>query len=167
VFERVPASETRLTSDDRPVPGWPDVRERIAAGGRFWLATSRADGAPHVMPLLTVMVDGEVFFSAGPSTRKAKNLAMNARCVLTHSSESMDIIIEGHASKVRDEGLLRRVADAYDAKCGWQVEVRDGALHGEGAPTAGPGPYEVYAVTLDTVFGFGTDESLTAMRWRF
>ena len=48
-----------------------------------------------------------------------------------------------------------------------RIKVRDGAFYGDGAPTAGPPPYEVYAVTPATVFGFGEDESFSATRWRF
>ena len=53
------------------------------------------------------------------------------------------------------------------------VTVRDGAFHdgafhdAEGAPTAGPPPYDVYEVIPTTAFGFGTDESFSPTRWRF
>ena len=66
-----------------------------------------------------------------------------------------------------DEARLRRVAAVYASKYGWQVDVRDGAFYAEGAPTAGRPPYGVYEVTPTTIFGFGTDESFNATRWRF
>ena len=47
------------------------------------------------------------------------------------------------------------------------MTVRDGAFYADGAPTAGPPPYEVYEVTPATAFGFPTDETFTATRWRF
>jgi hypothetical protein len=36
----------------------------------------------------------------------------------------------------------------------WQVTVRDGAFYADGAPTAGPPPYELYEVIPTTAFGF-------------
>jgi hypothetical protein len=77
-------------------------------------------------------------------------------------------VVEGEAVLTRDEATLRRVADVYAEVYGWRVTVRDGAFHDtEGAPTAGPPPYDVYEVTPAIAFGFGTDESLTPTRWRF
>ncbi|NDJ84523.1 MAG: PIG-L family deacetylase [Chloroflexi bacterium] len=35
------------------------------------------------------------------------------------------------------------------------------------APTAGPPPYAVYAVTPTVAFGFGTDKTFSPTRWRF
>jgi hypothetical protein len=61
----------------------------------------------------------------------------------------------------------RRLAGVYASKYQWQVTVRDGALWGEGAPTAGPPPYHVYVITPTAAFGFGTDETFGATRWRF
>ncbi len=46
--------------------------------------------------------------------------------------------------------------------------MRDGAFHdAEGAPTAGPPPYDVYEVTAETAYGFGTDGTFAPTRWRF
>jgi hypothetical protein len=70
--------------------------------------------------------------------------------------------------KVRDESRLKRVADAYAATYGWRVTVRDGAFQDtEGAPTAGPPPYDVYELVPTMAFGFGIDETFTPTRWRF
>jgi hypothetical protein len=77
-------------------------------------------------------------------------------------------VVEGLAEKVRDAGRLQRVANAHASTYDWHVTVRAGAFHDtEGAPTAGPPPYEVYVVTPTSAFGFGTDESFGATRWGF
>ena len=77
-------------------------------------------------------------------------------------------MLEGTADKVRDTATLQRVADAYADVYGWRVAVRDGVFHDtEGAPTAGPPPYDVYEVTPNVAFGFGTDETVVPTRWRF
>jgi Uncharacterized protein conserved in bacteria (DUF2255) len=65
---------------------------------------------------------------------------------------------------------LERVVEAYRAKYGWPLTVRDGELHAPfAAPAAGPPPYQAYAVTPEVIFGMGTDEALAprSTRWRF
>jgi hypothetical protein len=148
-----------------PVP-WAEVRRRLAEPGAYWLATTRPDGRPHVVPVLPIWVDGALYFVANAMSRKARNLAHDPRCVVTVERAPHQVVIEGIAVKVGDAATLGRVADAYGA-IGWPVEVRDGALHGEGAPTAGPSPYAVFELTPTKAFGFGTDDTVVATRWRF
>ncbi|MGH9244498.1 MAG: hypothetical protein ACRD29_09310 [Acidimicrobiales bacterium] len=48
--------------------------------------------------------------------------------------------------------------------------MRDGAFDAPyGAPTAGPPPYQPYAVTPTVIFGFGTNDKFAPLstRWRF
>jgi nitroimidazol reductase NimA-like FMN-containing flavoprotein (pyridoxamine 5'-phosphate oxidase superfamily) len=139
----------------------------MAEGGTYWLATVRPDGRPHVVPVLAVWLDGALHFSSSPSARKAKNLASSPHCVLTLAGPALDLVVEGEATKVRDDATLHRLAEAYATKYQWQVAVRDGAFFGDGAPTAGPPPYEVYELTPAAAFSFGTDATFGAARWRF
>ena len=119
------------------------------------------------MPLLAVVVDGALHFSTGAGTRKAKNLAASPHCVVGVGAPGLDLVVEGTASRITDEQRLARVAAAYDVKYGWRVTVRDGAFHdAEGAPTAGPPPYDVYELNPTTAYGFGTDGTLASTRWR-
>ena len=106
----------------------------------YWLSTVRPDGRPHVTTLLSVWVDGALYFCTGAEERKAKNLAENPQCILTTGSNSfedgLDVVVEGEAVNVRDEARLQRVADAYETKYGadWHFDVRDGVFHhGAGA----------------------------------
>jgi hypothetical protein len=109
-----------------------------------------------------------LYFCAGEHTRKACNLTLDPRCVVTVEHEPLDLVLEGRAVKVRDAATLRRVAGAYGRVYGWCVTVRDGAFHDtQGAPTAGPPPYEVYQAAPMAAFGFGTDLTLVPTRWRF
>jgi PPOX class probable F420-dependent enzyme len=134
----------------------------------YWLATVRRDGSPHVMPILAVWVDGNLFFCTGGGTVKAKNLAREPRCVLTVEQEPLDLVVEGVAEITRDAATLQRVAETYASAYDWHVTVRDGAFHDTyGAPTAGPPPYEVYELTPRTVFGLPLDGTITPTRWAF
>lgn len=149
-----------------PMP-WEEARRRLAESSLFWLATTRADGRPHVMPLLAVWLDSALYFVTAPTTIKGKNLMRDAHCVLAAAAADAQLVVEGRTAKVRDETTLRRVADAYAAKYDWHVTIRDGAFYAEGAPTAGPPPYEAYEVKPDVIFGFGGDETFSPTRWRF
>lgn len=147
---------------------WPEVLERLGAAASYWLATTHADGRPHVVPVLAVVTDGALGVAMNPTTRKAKNLARDPRCTVTASAAAVDLVVEGIAERVDDPLRLGRAATAYDAKYGWRVTVHEGAFTGsEGAPTAGPPPYHLYAVQPLTVFAFPTDGAAAATRWRF
>ena len=176
---RQPKDERNLDGYGAPIIPWVKVRDRLeqgitqapATGGpnrhTAWLATVRPDGRPHVMPVGVLWVDGTFYFTAGPNTRKAKNLAQNPHCVISVATEPFDIVLEGEAMKVTDDAKLKRIAEAYAAD-GWPATVRDGALYAPySAPSAGPPPWHVYEVTPTTVFGLGAAEPFGATRWRF
>jgi nitroimidazol reductase NimA-like FMN-containing flavoprotein (pyridoxamine 5'-phosphate oxidase superfamily) len=164
--EPLPQSEQPYIGSGAAV-AWAEVPPRLADADGYWLATTRADGRPHLVPLLAVWDAGRLHFAAGAYTRKARNLAAKPDCVLTTRQEGLDLVVEGAAAVVRDEAVLQRVADTYASKYDWSVTVRDGAFHGEGAPTAGPGPYDIYAVTPTVVFAFPVDERYHPTRWTF
>jgi hypothetical protein len=140
---------------------------RLAEAQFYWLATVLPDGRPHVMPVLAVWIEGALHVSTSPASRKARNLALDPRCVVTVDGDDLHVVVEGAMERVRDEARLRRVADEYATKYGWQVSVQAGTFIGGGAPTAGPPPYEVYEVIPTKVIGLGTDETYGAMRWTF
>lgn len=174
-----PVTEKNLNGYGAPPISWNRVRERLeqgltqspGSGGparhTCWLATVRPDGRPHVMPLGVLWVEDAFYFNAGPTTRKAMNLARDPRCVITVATHDFDLVVEGQAVKVTREAKLQRIVKAY-ASAGWQPTVREGALYAEySAPSAGPPPWEVYQVTPGTVFALGTAEPYGATRWRF
>jgi pimeloyl-ACP methyl ester carboxylesterase len=150
-----------------PATAWSEAAWRLASADGYWLASARADGRPHLVPVLAVWVDGALHFAAGPGTRKGRNLRHDPRCTLSTRQCELDLVIEGVATRVVDEAVLRRVAEEYAAKYAWPVEVRDGAFEGEGAPTAGPPPYEVHRLDPTVGFAFPTDETFAPTRWEF
>ena len=167
--EREPVSANSVFGEGRLPEQWSRVREVLSHSFvTYWLATTGRDGKPHVRPILAVWVEGSLYFSARETTRKIKNLVVDPHCSVNVEEEPLDLVVEGKAVKVRDGGTLKRVADAYASIYDWHVTVRDGAFHDtQGAPTAGPPPYDVYEVIPTTAFGFGTDESFSPTRWRF
>lgn len=160
------SAQPYLEGDGDAVP-WATAVAELAEADTYWLATLHPAGRPHVVPVLAVWVDGVPHVAAAPASRKARNLARVPAVTLTTTGDRWDHVIEGTARPVAAGDLLRRIAGAYLARYGWPVEVRGGALHGEGAPTAGPGPYQVYALTPRRAFGFPRDGRGIPTRWAF
>lgn len=159
---------TELTAEDPAVFDWATVEQRLAAGGWFWLATVRPDGAPHVVPVLAVWSSPVLFVSSNQAARKSRNLAADGRCVLTTAAGDVHLVVEGHAERVRDEETLQRASDAFQAVYGWPTTVAGDQLDAEyGAPTSGGPPYAVYAIRPAKAFGFPAEASFMPTRWRF
>jgi pyridoxine/pyridoxamine 5'-phosphate oxidase len=153
---------------DEPIP-WSRAVEQLEAdtAKTFWLATVCPDGRPHVASVGALWVDGKVFFTSGPQTRKSRNLAENPDCVISVSLPNLDLVMEGTAARVIDEDTLQRLAQRYVAE-GWPVRVSDGAFTAAySAPSAGRPPWFLYVVTPKTCFGVATATPNGATRWQF
>ncbi|WP_158554129.1 pyridoxamine 5'-phosphate oxidase family protein [Micromonospora deserti] len=154
-----------LTSRQPGTP-WSEAMERLGTADAYWLVTTGADARPHMVPVLAVLVDGTLHFATSGRSSKARNLAINPECVIAANAPSIDVV-HGRATKVHRNDRLRDVAHAYAQKYDWHVTARDGALHdADGAPTAGPPPYDAYALTPTSAYGFATSEALSSTRWR-
>ncbi|MFF0202660.1 pyridoxamine 5'-phosphate oxidase family protein [Streptomyces sp. NPDC005017] len=159
--------DARYSDPAATATDWAEAERLLAAAELFWISTVRPDGRPHVTPLPAVWSRGALHFCTGPEERKARNLAANPRVVLTTGSNTWDrgydVVVEGEAVRVTDEGRLRELAGAWEAKYGgfWHFEVREGHFH------HGAGRAVVYSVAPDTVFGFGKGEPFSQTRWRF
>ncbi len=122
--------DQRFSDPDATPTDWTDARERVERAELFWIATVRADGRPHVTPLISVWLDDAAYFCTGADEQKAKNLAHNPRCVLmtgcNQLREGLDVVLEGEAVRVSDDAKLRRIADAYESKYGseWRFDGR-------------------------------------------
>jgi nitroimidazol reductase NimA-like FMN-containing flavoprotein (pyridoxamine 5'-phosphate oxidase superfamily) len=157
------------SADATPTP-WAEGREHLEKAEVSWLTTVRPDGRPHVTPLLSVWLDGALYFSTGPDERKAKNLAHNPYCVLTTGrntlDDGIDLVVEGEAEKVSDESELRSVADTYESKYGAHFTAPEGTWSGLGDAIRG-GDVLVYRVAPAMAFGFGKGKQFSQTRWRF
>jgi hypothetical protein len=154
-----------------PVP-WATALEALETGtlagnGTAFLATVRPDGRPHLAGVGAIWDGGRVWVVSGPGTRKSRNLAEQPTCSIAMSYPGLDLVIEGRAERITDEETLRRIAARY-AESGWPARVEDGAFtYDYSAPSAGPPPWHVYAITPTTVFGVLASEPGGATRWRF
>jgi hypothetical protein len=136
-------------------------------GQSTWLATTRPDGRPHVAGVGAVWYDGKFYIVSGPDTRKSQNLAENPNCAISVTLPGIDLVVEGIAERVTDDATLQRVAAEYRAQ-GWVPEVEGDAFTAPyNAPSAGPPPWYLYAITPTTAFGVAYAEPNGATRWRF
>ncbi len=170
--DRLPVEVTNLDRYGSAALPWSRPRDRLAgepAGPEipFFLGTSRPDGRPHAAGIGALWFDGDLYFTSGPATRKARNLAVNPACTISVRLEGIDLILEGEAHRVTDASTLEAVAEGYRAG-GWPAEVAGDALTAPySAPSAGPPPWEVYRFRFHTAFGVATAEPNGATRWRF
>jgi general stress protein 26 len=157
-----------------PTP-WAEATQLLEAAQTYWLTTVRPDGRPHVTTLFGFWTDGAFYFCTGPDERKAQNLKQNSHCIVTTGSNSfsgLDVVLEGDAVRVVDDGKLQRLvkvwiakyADAPDPGLGetWRFFVRDAAFAGPAGNFA-----HVFEVQPETAFGFTKGASSGQTRWRF
>ena len=165
IHDPVTELHTQFSSPDAMPTSWAEGLQRLEQAEIYWLATVRPDGRPHVTPMISIWLDGALYFGMGETERKAKNLAQNAHCVITTGcnalNEGLDLVLEGDAVRVSDEALLQRVADSYTTKYDWHYTVREGAIYGDGGRTL------IFQVVPIKGFGYGKGEPFSATRWRF
>ncbi|GAA4180495.1 pyridoxamine 5'-phosphate oxidase family protein [Streptosporangium oxazolinicum] len=155
---------TPISTDEATLKEWDEARACLESTPKAWISTVWPDGRAHSMPVLLVWAEGTPWITTRPGSRKAKNLAANPHCVITVGGESLDLVVEGNATRARDEDELRRVAAAFKAKYRWELAVRGGSVYEDKLP--GSPEYGFYQVTPTRAFGYGLD-GLTATRWRF
>ena len=139
-----------------PTP-WADTERALESAELYWITTVRADGRPHVTPLIGVYDDGALHFCTGPGEQKARNLEHSDRVALTTGTNTwaagLDVVVEGRAVRVDDDATLQRLAGAWEAKYGsfWHFDVVDGMFGG------GPNLAAVFRIDAAKVIAFAKD----------
>ena len=127
--DRSPVRTQSLLGGASVTSSWEMARARLAnpePSRTCWLATTRPDGRPHLMPVIAFWIDDAMHILAGEGTQKARNIAADDRCVIATGSTtlpSLDIVIEGRS---RADHRRRTPFDA------WR-----GGLQGEGLAPRG------------------------------
>jgi hypothetical protein len=137
-----PELDTRFSAPEAAATPWAVTSSVLERAELYWLTSVRADGRPHVTPLIGVVEDGAVHFCTGLEEQKARNLEQNRNVAVTTGGNSwaagLDVVVEGTAVRVADNEYLQRLAESYEAKYGsvWHWNVGDGMLRGEGHEAA-------------------------------
>ena len=156
--QSAPIREDSLAHDGSGTTSWDLASERLA-NPEFqrtsWLATTRRDGRPHLMPVIGSWIDGSLYLIAGEGSQKGRNLAADDRCVIATTSTtlpSIDIVLEGRAVAITDGEEVGRLAETFTSS-GWPLEAEGDKVRGPHAPTAGPPPYTIYRIVPSKGFG--------------
>jgi general stress protein 26 len=158
--------DSRFSDPESSATPWADVEAALESAELYWITTVRADGRPHVTPLVGVAHRGAMHFCTGLREQKAHNLAGNAQVALTTGNNTwdkgLDVVVEGTAVRITDNDVLQEIADAYEAKYGsvWHFDVGDGAF-GEGEMAAA-----VFRIETSKVLAFAKEpHGQTAFRF--
>jgi nitroimidazol reductase NimA-like FMN-containing flavoprotein (pyridoxamine 5'-phosphate oxidase superfamily) len=147
--------DTRFSDPHAVAADWEETRRVLESAELFWISTVRADGRPHVTPLVAVWLEDAIHFATGDDEQKAVNLRTNPNVILTTGcnlwDRGLDVVVEGEAFRVTDDDVLERLAEAWATKWDgrWHYEAHDGAFHHEDGGAA-----SVFSVTPTTVFAF-------------
>jgi len=135
-MSKMPATalDERYSDPAAVATSWDQTRAVLEGAELFWISTVRADGRPHVTPVVAVWSGDALWFTTGANEQKYANLRANQHVVLTTGCNSwedgLDIVVEGRASHVTDAERLPGIAAAFTAKWGgrWRFTVRDGGF---------------------------------------
>jgi general stress protein 26 len=158
--------DARFSDPDAVATEWTESRRVLESAELFWITTVRADGRPHVTPLVAVWLDDAIHFATGPSEQKAINLHANPHVILSTGCNNwdhgLDVVVEGEAVRVTDDALLDQLAKLWTTKWDgrWNFEVHQGGFRNEGEPVF------VFAVRPTKVLTFGKG-SFSHTRHRF
>jgi general stress protein 26 len=100
---------------------WSWALERLEKSHNYWIATSRPDGHPHLMLVWGIWWENAFWFSTGPSTRKAKNIAGDPHCVIGTEKADEAVILEGIAEDIKDRAIWKQLVEVYNRKNGGDV----------------------------------------------
>jgi hypothetical protein len=125
-FERELTAERPRTPDAAygvPTEGgemidWSVCIDRLREAQAYWLATTRPDGSPHVVPVWGLLLDGDLYLEIGaPNTAKARNLAQNPSVAVHLDGADDALIVHGRSVECRPEvSLGASLAAAFAAK---------------------------------------------------
>jgi general stress protein 26 len=161
-----PELDARFSDPGADATPWKVTAQALRRAELYWLTTVRADGRPHVTPLIAIADDEAVYFCTGLEEQKARNLMLNDRVAITTGNNSwatgLDVIVEGTATRLEDNDGLQRLADAYESKYGsfWRFDVSDGMFK------SGDNEAAVFRIEPSKVLAFAKDPHAQT-RYRF
>jgi hypothetical protein len=100
---------------------WSWALGHLERSHNYWIATARPEGQAHLMVVWGVWWEAAFWFSTGPHTRKAKNIAANAHCVIGTEKADEAVIVEGKAQEIEDRAVWKQLAGIYDRKYGGEL----------------------------------------------
>lgn len=99
---------------------WSAVEARLVESPQYWMATTRPDGRPHVVPRWGAWLDGCLWYDGSPETLHVRNLRTNPACTVHLEDGWKAVVMEGSAAPAQAPGveLGSRLAEAIGRKYG-------------------------------------------------
>jgi len=124
---------------------WSWAEQRLKKSHNYWFTTVKPDSAPHTMVVWGLWQDGRFLFSTGSSSRKARNLAENPRCVICTELAHEAVIVQGTA-EIADLEARKKFLPPYERKYKFDMSSMKEDILSMKEP--------IFAVRPDVVFGF-------------
>ncbi len=90
----MPAGYGTPESDDGLLD-WETVDAQLVEALHYWMATTRPDGRPHVVPRWGAWINGALYYDGSPATVHARNAAKNSACTLHIGDGKTAITLDG------------------------------------------------------------------------
>jgi hypothetical protein len=96
---------------------WASVRAELEAATVYWVASTRPDGRPHVMPRDGLWLDDTWYYGGSPKTVHNKNIEVNP-AVAMHVGDGMKAtIVEGESHFVKtSQEVGKQLAEMNNVK---------------------------------------------------
>jgi general stress protein 26 len=117
-----PDALQKPSKDTAGLKPWSWALERIEKSHNYWIATSRPESRPHLMLVWGIWWQDAFWFSTGPRTRKAKNIAGLPDVVIATERTDEAVILEGAAEEITDRTVWKQLATIYNRKYGGDIE---------------------------------------------
>jgi hypothetical protein len=110
-----------VAADLTGVLPWTWAQQRLVDNRNYWVVTASAAARPHALPVWGVWLPerDRFWFSCAPTSKKARNIAENPRCVITVDDTAECISVEGRArfaDQTSDADAVDQAVGTYVAK---------------------------------------------------
>ena len=96
---------------------WSDVEHRLAGASAYWIASTRPDGRPHVVPRDGMWLEGALYYGGSPETVHHRNISHNPNVVVHIGDGQEAFIVEGAVDIEKpSQEMAARLADESYAK---------------------------------------------------
>ena len=113
----MPEGYMKPTTEEKMLK-WEDVSELLRGALNYWIATTTADGRPHVRPVWGAWSKDILYFDGSPATGWGRNIQRDPRISVQVEAGDIAIIVEGDIVGIDRAGeeLVTRLLEEYGAK---------------------------------------------------
>jgi hypothetical protein len=143
---------------------WSWAEQRLKKSHNYWITTvksvsGRSGVAPHTMVVWGLWQDGRFLFSTGSGSRKARNLAENASCIVCTEDAHEAVIVEGVA-EIADVAARKKFLSLCERKYKFDMSTMKDDILSMKEPVFAVRPQVVFALWEKHFQGKST-------RWKF